>query len=216
MSILLAMCDSLRRTRGGRRGAPLSTRGRGCCSAWPENASACCRRKGERPEACNALAGAQADRQIGGARLVARAQARRSDGKRDDMTIPDGWMAAGANAVTQALLRVSRPDRHRSGSPGDVDRRCCADHGPGHEIVKKPFAAPEGGEYTSQSAMAAGDVRAVSPSWKAADPTGGAARFGLRQRTPTERCSFIAGARETRKRRSGDPRPARRQQSVGA
>jgi N-acetylmuramoyl-L-alanine amidase len=108
----------------------------------------------------------------------------------------------GRRTRAEARTGTSAPEtrRHRTEEPGEAGRRCCAYHGPGHEIVKKPFATPEGGEY-GRAAKIAGDED-VSLSWKSAGLVRqGAFSAGLRQRTPTERCSYIAGARVARKRR---------------
>jgi hypothetical protein len=65
------------------------------------------------------------------------------------MTAHGVKIADDTKAASRARTRVNRRGAHRAGDPGDANRRCCADHGLGHEIVKKPFATPFGGEYAS-------------------------------------------------------------------
>jgi hypothetical protein len=162
---LFAMGDSLRRcARGGRWGAPQSVDGRGDrYRALPEGANACCRRKGDGPKARNTLAGATAGGQIAWTRRNGAARAGRVNGQPNKMTTQDVNRGGSAHAEARTTTRARKTRRHRADEPGEAGRRCCAYHGPGHEIVKKPFATPFGGEYASNGArpLATEDV---SPS----------------------------------------------------
>jgi len=60
--------------------------------------------------------------------------------------------AAGFQTAAQfeaAKTRATETKPYRPVDPGEEILRLFACHGLGHEIVKKPFATPEGGEYAS-------------------------------------------------------------------
>jgi hypothetical protein len=76
----------------------------------------------------------------------------------------------------------------RAGNPGEADLRCCAYHGPGHEIVKKPFAAPVSGDVTMAENRPVTEnisLSGIRPTCLTAPDYARQAR----QRSPTERVS---------------------------
>jgi hypothetical protein len=70
-------------------------------------------------------------------------------GQPNKMTTQDKNRGRSARAEARTKTRARKTRRHRTDKPGEARRRNCAYHGPGHEIVKKPFATPCGGEYAS-------------------------------------------------------------------
>ena len=96
--------------------------------AHPDGANASCEDKGDRPETCDTLAGLRA----GGTKRIAPRP-------REMTNEPRGHVFCEA--------APSRADKPHGGN--DCSR---AYHGPGHEIVKKPFAPPSGGDQTSRPA----------------------------------------------------------------
>ena len=96
--------------------------------AHPDGANASCEDKGDRPETCDTLAGLGA----GGTKRIAPRP-------REMTNEPRGHVFCEA-----APFRADKPH-----GGNDCSR---AYHGPGHEIVKKPFAPPSGGDQTSRPA----------------------------------------------------------------
>ncbi|WP_036283577.1 hypothetical protein [Methylocystis sp. ATCC 49242] len=81
----------------------------------------------------------------------------------NEMTIRGATEFQSAAQFKAAKARAREAKVHRSVGPGEETFRFFACHGRGHEIVKKPFATPEGGEYASQPARAAHDVKTAVP-----------------------------------------------------
>jgi len=103
----------------------------------------------ERPKALNTLAGAAAGGQIAWAFRGMQARARCHKKKPDETKIAGATGFQAAARIEAVRPPATEAKAHRTAEPGEATLRFFACHGPGHEIVKKPFATPEGGEYAS-------------------------------------------------------------------